>query len=118
MASYQNLDLDALKKVNPDSYLNFGKLDMEEQPKEHLHHVRLAAHLGGWDPHEVLPFKAIKAQAQKLLGSSELLDIKKLQNGETLNPAVRLAYGISLKGLESEMVTRARSWMQAAALAA
>lgn len=108
LAAYKNVDPEVLRKINPSDYMRFDKLDLNEQAKEHLkNYVRLAAHLGGWDPKTKLPFREIERQSMKLLGG-DVLDVPQLKKGEVLNPAVRLAMTISQKELESELIRRTK----------
>lgn len=96
-----------MAQVNPDEHLNLGKLEMDPRFKEHLRNkVRLAAVALDRHPKKALPFSDIRRAAARLVGGEELLDIPKLKESETLKPEVRLALGITLKELESEIVRR------------
>ena len=96
-----------LLKIDPDEYITTRKLDISNHLKERLRNeIRLAADAGGWAPHEEKGFNEIKAQAAKMLGDDNILDVKALKEGGTLNPAVRLAYSILSQDIERQIHTR------------
>ncbi|MET1083303.1 MAG: hypothetical protein ABWY12_09695 [Burkholderiales bacterium] len=105
LAKNTGIDLDEMRKIDPDSLFNISKLDLNDRTKEHLRNeVRLLAMTEGFDPKKRVGFDQVRREANAMLGQHVPLDVKKLKSGETLHPSVRLAMAKLVRQSQAEIV--------------
>ena len=70
LAKDEKVDLDRMRKIDPDELFNIGKLDLNDRTKEHLRNeVRLLAMTEGFDPKKRVGFDQVRSEANALSGS-------------------------------------------------
>jgi hypothetical protein len=105
LAKDSKVDLDQMRKINPDELFNIGKLDLNDRTKEHLRNeVRLLAMTEGFDPKKRVSFDQVRREANALIGQHVPLDVKALKSGETLHPSVRLAMAKLVRQAQAQIV--------------